>query len=165
MRAAKAAAGRGGGLTLVSLLMFSAPAAQAAAPCSPDTLDLRWPGGETTFAVELAVTPEERARGLMGREEMAPEAGMLFIYEAPQQVRFWMEGTPLPLDMIFADDSGRVTRVHGNAAPFDRTTIDGGENVRFVLEVNAGVAAHLGIGEGAEMHHPAIGADAAWPCE
>lgn len=152
-------------LAFVLALALAAPAARAAAPCAPDRLDLRWKGGGTSLAVELALTPAQRARGLMGREALAPDAGMLFVYEAPQHAFFWMEGTPLPLDMIFADDSGRVTRVHRNAVPFDRTTIDGGGGVRFVLEVNGGLAARLGIAPGAEMRHPLIGRAAAWPCE
>jgi uncharacterized membrane protein (UPF0127 family) len=67
--------------------------------------------------------------------------------------------------MIFADAAGRVTRVHANAVPQDETPIDGGEDVQFVLEVNGGLAAAIGIAHGAELRHPAIGQDeAVWPC-
>jgi uncharacterized membrane protein (UPF0127 family) len=101
----------------------------------------------------------------MFREDMARSAGMLFVYEAPQAAVFWMENTLIPLDMIFADASGRVTHVHSDARPLDRTPIDGGEGVQFVLEVNGGLAARLGIAPGAEMRHPAIPSDSAvWPC-
>lgn len=153
-----------GALSVLAASCLSAQAG-AATSCDAGRVDLRWQGGQASFAVELAETPEARAHGLMGREILAPEAGMLFIYEAPQHVRFWMENTPLPLDMIFADGTGRVTRVHEDAVPFDRTAIDGGANVRFVLEVNAGTAAHLGIAPGAELRHPSVGTGAAWPCE
>jgi uncharacterized membrane protein (UPF0127 family) len=77
-----------------------------------------------------------------------------------------MRNTLIPLDMIFADETGTVTKVHENAVPLDETTIDGGPGVQYVLEINGGLAAPMGIGPGAEMRHPAIAPDAAaWPCD
>ena len=90
---------------------------------------------------------------------------MLFVYEHPQRVGFWMENTLIPLDIIFADASGVVKRIHENAIPLDRTTIDGGDQIQFVLEINGGLAGRMGIEVGSEMRHPAIGAHASWPCE
>ncbi len=89
---------------------------------------------------------------------------MLFVYEAPKRAQFWMKNTLIPLDMIFADSTGRVTRVHSDAVPQDETVIDGGEGVQYVLEINGGLAARLGIAPGALMRHPAI-AGAAWACD
>jgi hypothetical protein len=128
-------------------------------------VELKLPSGATArFAVEVADDAAERNRGLMFREHLPTSAGMLFIYERPQRASFWMKNTLIPLDMVFADAAGRVTRVHEGAVPGDLTVIDGGEGVQFVLEINARLAARLGIGPGAVMRHPAI-ADAAWPCE
>ncbi len=139
--------------------------ALAEAGCAPDRVDLRWSGGSESFAVELADSPDERSRGLMFRSEMAPDAGMLFVYESPRRASFWMKNTLIPLDMIFADATGRVTRVHANAVPGDLTPIDGGSGVVFVLEVNGGLAARLGIAAGASLRHPAVPqATAAWSC-
>lgn len=90
---------------------------------------------------------------------------MLFVYDAPQIATFWMRNTLIPLDMIFADETGLVTHVHENAVPLDETTINGGENVQYVLEINGGLAGRLGIGPGTELRHPSIGDQAAWPCE
>lgn len=135
------------------------------ADCAPDTVELRGDGGVARFTVELADDPAERSRGLMHRENMASGAGMLFVYERPQRAVFWMKNTLIPLDMIFMDPTGRVTRVHENAIPGDLTGIDGGQDVQFVLEINGGLARRLGIAEGSEMRHPAVGGDAAWPCE
>jgi uncharacterized membrane protein (UPF0127 family) len=67
--------------------------------------------------------------------------------------------------MLFADPTGRITRIHENAVPLDETSIDGGEGVQFVLEINGGLAARLGIEEGDVMQHPAFGEVAAAPCE
>jgi uncharacterized protein len=148
----------------LSLGLSSGPAL-AEAPCAPDRVDLRWQGGGESFAVELADTVEDRARGLMFRDSLDPAAGMLFVYESPRRAMFWMKNTLIPLDMIFADASGTVTVVHADAVPGDLTPIDGGEGVAFVLEINSGLAARLGIVPGAELRHPAIGAGAAWPCD
>lgn len=140
-------------------------AAWAEAACAPDRLDLRWEGGRESFAVELADDPEERARGLMFRKEMGQATGMLFVYDSPRQVSFWMKNTLIPLDMVFADATGTVTRVHSGAVPGDLTPIDGGPGVQFVLEINAGLAGKLGLAPGAVLRHPAIPvATAAWPC-
>lgn len=138
----------------------------AAAACAPGTVEVRGPAGMARFTVDVADDGAERAQGLMFRESMPASAGMLFVYEAPQRASFWMKNTLIPLDMIFADETGRVTRVHENAVPHDTTPIDGGDAVRFVLEINGGLAARMGIEAGAELRHPAIPQEtAAWPCE
>ncbi len=134
------------------------------AGCAPDKVELRGDWGQAQFRVELADTPEERARGLMFREQMPRSAGMLFVYEAPGPASFWMKNTLIPLDMIFADKDGVVTRVHSRAVPGDLTAIDGGRGVLVVLEINGGLAEAMGIVPGSELRHPALGQTAAWPC-
>lgn len=153
------------GLTAGLVLAVNAGTALADAACTSGRVDLRWDGGRESFAVELADDPAERARGLMFRESMDPAAGMLFVYESPRQAQFWMKNTLIPLDMIFADVTGRVTTVHSNAVPGDLTPIDGGPGVVYVLEIYGGLAEKLGIAPGAELRHPAVPADTAvWPC-
>ena len=134
------------------------------AACEPGRVDVRGPWGEARFNVELADTPETRARGLMFRESLPTGAGMLFVYDSPQPVSFWMKNTLIPLDMIFAGADGIVRRIHENARPNDTTSISGGPGVKAVLEINGGLAGAIGIQPGSEMRHPAFGADAAWPC-
>lgn len=153
-------------LRLASLAFVTLPGgAWAEAACAPARLDLRWEGGQESFAVEVADDGEERARGLMFRSELAPASGMLFVYDTPRQPAFWMKNTLIPLDMIFADGTGTVTRVQANAVPGDLTPVDGGPGVQFVLEINGGLAAKLGLAPGAQLRHPAIPAErAAWPC-
>ena len=149
--------------SVVLSLALWALAGSAAAACASDRLDLRGPFGLASFRVAVADDPEERAQGLMHVEEMGRFEGMLFIYERPQPVAFWMKNTLIPLDMIFADSAGVVQRVHANAIPGDLTAIPGGEDIQYVLEVNGGLAATLGIAPGAEMRHPGI-AMPAWGC-
>ncbi len=148
------------------ILFLLAGAAPAAADCNPAHVHLRWDGGQAEFRVEVADDAAERNRGLMFRQEMARFAGMLFVYSAPKSVSFWMENTLIPLDMLFLDSTGTVSKIHPNAIPLDRTTIFGGDSVQFVLEVNGGMAEDLGIGPGAQLRHPLIDpAIAAWSCE
>lgn len=152
-------------LRALALAALLPGAAWAEAACSVDRVDLRWEGGGESFAVEVADDGAERAQGLMFRTELAPASGMLFVYDAPRRVSFWMKNTLIPLDMVFADPTGTVTRVHAGAVPGDLTPIDGGEGVQFVLEINAGLAAKLGIAPGTVLRHPAIPAEtAAWSC-
>ncbi len=140
-------------------------AGAAAAACRPDVAELRWPGGGARFTVEVAATPAERAQGLMFRESLPARSGMLFLFERPGRVAFWMRNTPVPLDMIFIGADGVVRRVHANAVPFDETPIEGGEGILAVLEINGGLAARLGIAPGAELRHPGMPQRlAAWPC-
>jgi uncharacterized membrane protein (UPF0127 family) len=151
----------------LGLVVFSVMAQPALADCRQDSVSLRGPGGASMqFTVEVADDNAKRAQGLMNREKLAKSAGMLFLYETPRRAQFWMENTLIPLDMIFADETGRVTRVHSNAVPLDRTPIDGGDQVLAVLEINGGLAARLGIEAGFEMRHPLLDQKiAAWPCD
>ncbi|WP_291240491.1 DUF192 domain-containing protein [Gemmobacter sp.] len=142
--------------------------AGAETACDPAQLELRGGTGPdrpplARFHVEIADDSAERAKGLMFREAMASGAGMLFVYDRPQPAAFWMKNTLIPLDMVFADARGVVTHVHANAVPGDESPIPGGDAVQYVLEINGGLAARLGIVPGAELRHPAI-AGAAWAC-
>lgn len=154
---------RGLGLALLWLFVAASPAMAA---CPPESVELKGPDARVTrFRVELADTDATRMQGLMHRERMARGAGMLFVYEAPSRAVFWMKNTLIPLDMIFADPTGTVTRVHENAIPHDETPIDGGAGVSAVLEINGGLARKLGIAPGHVLRHPALAQDiAAWPC-
>ena len=149
---------------LLACLALAAPAA-GAAECRDDMVWLRGDWGQARFAIELVDTPEARSRGLMFRTEMPKSAGMLFVYEAPQRAVFWMKNTLIPLDMLFADRTGRITRIHHDAVPEDLTPIDGGNAVYAVLEINGGLARRYGITEGSQMRHPVFAqGPAAWPC-
>ncbi|MGB3316307.1 MAG: DUF192 domain-containing protein [Albidovulum sp.] len=144
------------------MLFLSGP---VAAGCSEGLAELRWDGGSARFAVEIADDGAERAQGLMNRTTLPSGAGMLFIYEQPQTVAFWMKNTLIPLDMIFVGADGRVNGVHANAVPGDLTAIPGPPETLMVLEINGGLAERLGLTEGAELRHPALDQNAAlWPC-
>ena len=97
------------------------------------------------FCVEIASSSEERQRGLMFREELGLGDGMMFVYDQPQSVSFWMKNTSIPLDIIFADSNGLILKVIKNAVPFSQASIFGGNNVQYVIEINAGLTEALDI--------------------
>lgn len=152
------------GFWLIALITVFGPVASYAA-CTPERVSLRGNYGEAHFNVEIADDPQERSQGLMFRETLPQSSGMLFIYDAPQSVSFWMKNTLIPLDMIFVDETGTVRRVAPMAIPGDLTSIPGGDDILVVLEINGGLARRLGIEAGAVMRHPVFSSDVAvWPC-
>lgn len=137
----------------------------AAGPCAETAAEFRWPGGQARFAVEIADDDAERSRGLMFRQSLAAGAGMLFVYDRPQPVAFWMKDTLIPLDMLFIGADGRVNGIHEGAVPGDLTRISGPPDTLMVLEIRGGLARRLGLAEGAELRHPRLPqAGALWPC-
>ncbi|MBE0413280.1 DUF192 domain-containing protein [Yoonia sp.] len=134
------------------------------AVCADDKVTVSGDWGRANFTVEVADTPSTRAQGLMFVAHMPTLAGMLFIYEEPQSVSFWMKNTLIPLDMLFVSPQGEVLALHENAVPGDLTPIPGGDGVQMVLEINGGLAARLGIAVGDVLQHPRFGPDAILPC-
>ena len=113
-------------------------------------------GGSTyKFAAEIADTAEERSQGLMFREELAANEGMLFLYPAAKPVSFWMKNTLLPLDLLFIGDEGRIIHVASMAIPFDTSPISSNGPAKAVLEILGGSAAQLGIKPGDLVEWPA----------
>lgn len=114
-------------------------------------------GAVHSFAIEVMDTPQERAQGMMFRESLGPDAGMLFIFEETRPVSFWMRNTLIPLDMVFIRENGIIANVHANAIPHDETSVPSDGPVRFVLEIPGGRAAELGIKAGDRVVHPLLG--------
>lgn len=147
------------------MVMFLGAASSVAAACQANSVTLKNDQAEIRFSIELAQTPQERSRGLMFREHLPAQSGMLFVFERPQRVAFWMKNTLIPLDMIFVDRTGTVTHVHEGAIPGDETPIPGGDQVYSVLEINAGLASRYGISVGTVLRHKVFSnGPAAWPC-
>ena len=103
--------------------------------------------GTHDFTVDVAATPEQQQRGLMFVRSLPPDGGMIFPYDPPQPIGFWMKNTLIPLDLIFIRADGTIARI-ATAKPHDETTIRSGEPVAAVLEIAGGRAAELGIREG-----------------
>ena len=99
------------------------------------------------FTVEVAATPEQQEKGLMFRRELAGDGGMIFPYDPPQDVAFWMKNTLIPLDIIFIRSDATIARIT-KAEAMDLTPLPSGEPIAAVLEIRGGRAAELGIKEG-----------------
>lgn len=122
--------------------------AQAAPKEAPASVVIEAPGGEVSFRVELARTDAERQRGLMFREHLDEDAGMLFLFERMRRQSFWMKNTKIPLDMLFIDDTGEIVGVVENAEPFTLDPRGVSQPSQYVLELNAGTSRRLGIRAG-----------------
>jgi len=147
---------------MLLLVPLSAENLAQVLPVDPAVLVAVTPGGEKTFTIEVADDAGERSTGLMFRETMADDRGMLFVFERTQPVSFWMKNTPMPLDLIFIGEDGTVSAVLPGE-PFSEAAISPGEPVRFVLELKAGAAKKAGIVEGIRLRHPLIERIAANP--
>jgi len=105
--------------------------------------------GNNCFEVELAKTLEEKKTGLMNREFLDEDWGMLFVYEEYGDYSFWMKDTHIPLDIIWIKDD-RVVYVYQNAVPCEDYCISISPNLsaNYVLEINSGLSEKLEIGIG-----------------
>ena len=134
-------------------LFASIPANAAAAL---QALEFVTSTGQHKFKVEVADTPEERAKGLMFRKSMPQDQGMLFDFKTDMPVMMWMKNTYLPLDMVFVSRQGVVTRVAPDAVPMSEAIISSGGPVYAVIELNAGVAKQIGLTPGDTVRHHAF---------
>ena len=90
------------------------------------------------LSLDLADNVQKRSYGLMNREEMRPNSGMLFIWKDSQIRNFWMKNTHFNLDLFFLNNHGEIIEIYKNAKAFDETNIKSKEKVKYVLEMNAG---------------------------
>jgi hypothetical protein len=116
-----------------------------------ETLTIVTAAGEHAFQVEIAKDAATRAKGLMFRRFMPEDRGMLFEFEKNEPVSFWMKNTYISLDMIFIAPNGEVTRIAAHAEPLSEAIIPSGGPCIAVLEVNAGVAAKIGVTVGDQV--------------
>jgi len=107
-----------------------------------------------TVEAELAVTPSERATGLMNRASLPGDGGMLFIFDDEQPRSFWMKNTLIPLDMIFIDAQGEIVDINENARPGDLNSYTSAAPAMYVLEVNGGYCADNNIEDGDTVEIP-----------
>ncbi len=104
--------------------------------------------GIRAFKVEVARSAAEQERGLMFRDHLAADAGMIFPMMPPRPASFWMKNTHIALDLIFIKPDGRIESIKRMAKPYDLTPLSSGGSVNAVLEIGGGLAAKLGIAEG-----------------
>lgn len=141
-------------LIYLSLLLAAAPAVVTSGPSTKlEPLTVESAKGEQVFSVEVVRKEQDRNRGLMFRHSMAQDHGMLFDYDPPQKIAFWMKNTFIPLDIIFVDASGRILNIAANTTPLSLERLPSDGEVRGVLEINGGLSAKLGIKPGDKVRH------------
>ncbi len=138
-------------LSFLTLPLSGAVGRLAAAELQP--LEIASKGGVHVFAVEMATTPEEQAKGLMFRRALPEGQGMLFDFHQEQPTSFWMKNTYISLDMIFIRADGRILRIAENTVPLSEALVSSGGPVRAVLEVIAGTTKKQGIAPGDRVAH------------
>ena len=126
----------------------------AAGSAEQQTLEIVSKSGVHVFTVELAVSDEERQKGLMFRRSLPESQGMLFDFKTDQDVSMWMRNTYVSLDMIFIRGDGRIQRIAENTQTESDRIISSGGPVRAVLEVVAGTAKKFGIAPGDRVASP-----------
>ena len=139
---------------VLAFLILAVLMAGRAGAAEETTVEIATKSGVRVFAIELAVTDEERAKGLMYRKELPDGRGMLFDFQREQPVSMWMKNTFIPLDMIFIARDGRIVRIAENTEVQSERIISSGAPVIAVLEVIAGTARKYGIAPGDRVAHP-----------
>ncbi len=108
-------------------------------------------GTRHEFRVEMAITPEQQSVGLMFRERVGANEGMLFDWGVPRESSMWMRNTVTPLDMVFITAEGRILRIAERTVPYSLAPVNSGGAVRATLELAAGTAERLGFRVGDQV--------------
>ena len=121
-----------------------------------DTLTVANGDSQHRFRVEIADTPAAQRKGLMHRDNLAKDRGMLFVFDKSRIRSFWMKNTNIALDMLFISKNGKIRHIHHDATPNSRKSISSRVPVRAVLEINGGLARQHGIEKGDRVNHAAF---------
>lgn len=147
-----AASVRIAGAFLAAALLFAQTACSRAA--SGPVVTVHSASGETRVEVELALTREAQARGLMFRTELAENAGMLFVFDDEEERSFWMSNTPIPLDILYIRGDATIRTIAARTTPYSEKSIPSRGPVRYVLEVPGGWAERHGVRPGDKLTLP-----------
>ena len=139
---------------LSSCLVANGPASAQGDAGQPQRLQaITLTAGMHNIRAEVAITPEQRQKGLMFRRDLGTHEGMLFVFDAPSPQCFWMKNTPTPLTIAFLADDGTIVNL-ADMKPFDEASHCSAKPVRLVLEMNQGWFAKRGIKPGFKLAGP-----------
>jgi uncharacterized protein len=145
-------------ILLALLLPLAAAAQQGLLSFERGSLEIETKSGRHKFEIELALTSEQQAQGLMYRQRLAGDAGMLFLYTSEMPLLMWMANTFIPLDMLFIGADGRIRNIAERTIPHSTATIASDGPALAVLELNGGTASRLGIAAGDRVIYPGFAA-------
>lgn len=146
-----------------ALLLFSCGDSDRSAPDSSfdnvrelnftDAVSFYSSAGDSISTIEVAVADDDNSRsaGLMNVRNLPEDSGMLFIFDDEAERSFWMESTPLSLDILFVNADMEIIRIHQNTTPYSQENILSEEPAQYVMEVNAGYTIRKDITEGARI--------------
>ena len=143
-------------ILLISILGFSDQAKSSeekSITFETSELTIVTAGNRYRFWVEVAQSVAQRQQGLMGRQEMLADRGMLLDFGFLQQVHMWMKNTYIPLDMVFLDEVGNINAIAAETTPFSIDIISSPSPARAVLELNGGTVSRLRIKVGDKVFH------------
>ena len=153
---------------ILSALFLSFASAALAQTSKDDVVDFGEPvpltvvskDSKHVFQIERAITLDQQARGMMFRESMDPDSGMLFEFDEPKIATIWMKNTPLPLDIIFVRSNGKILKIEHMAQPYKLRSASSEAIVAAVLELQGGRSKELGIMPGDIIQHEFFGTQA-----
>ena len=140
-----------------ALLLLPLPASAQAVEFEYSELEIITSSGRHGFRIELAVSQPQQSQGLMFRQAMAADAGMLFVHPRDGMRTMWMRNTFIPLDMLFIRADGSIAHIVERTIPQSLKTISSRQPVKAVLELNAGTVRRLGIKKGDQVAHSSLG--------
>ena len=120
----------------------------------PKPLTIQSENGAHTFQVEEAKTLGQQARGMMYRETMEPDTGMIFEFEEPKLATIWMKNTAIPLDILFVRSNGKILKIEHSHQPYTLRSASSEAVVAAVVELKGGRSKELGIRPGDQIDHP-----------
>jgi uncharacterized membrane protein (UPF0127 family) len=132
---------------------------EAPAPAAPKTIADRFAIklGDRTVQMQVALLPAETHQGLMFRQAMGENEGMLFVFDRPQQMSFWMRNTLIPLDIGYLDPAGELKEIYP-MYPRDENPVGSRGRMQFALEMNQGWYRSAGVKPGAKLDLAAVAA-------
>jgi len=150
---------------LLTTLFFILPVTVQAQTAKDDVVGFGTPvpltivseSGTHEFAVERAITLDQQARGMMFRETMGPETGMIFEFDEPKVATIWMKNTSIPLDILFVRSNGKILKIEHMAQPYKLRSASSEAVVAAVLELQGGRSRDLGIMPGDLIKHEFFG--------
>jgi uncharacterized membrane protein (UPF0127 family) len=147
------------GLVVAAFVLLTAcGGSDSAKPAAVKTVDDRFAikVGERTVQMQIAALPEEMEKGLMYRQSMGPDEGMLFVYPAPTQMGFWMRNCVFIQNIGFFDARGELRETYEMYPHDERTVSSHGRDLQFALEMNQGWFKQSGVKPGAKLDLPAV---------
>lgn len=138
-------------LTCVLLVLTGAGCESYSSPANLPTVEMKV--GTKTYTIEIAADDAARQRGLMMRDSIPKNWGMIFVFPDEAERGFWMKNTRIPLDIIYVDAAGKVVSIH-TMKPYDlESTVSAGP-AKYAIELNAGQAAEAGVKPGDQLDIP-----------